>query len=277
VFANREPLVSTFNKPFTNSVARFRIQWFEPHGDKSADFIINPATKEIERLRFSPTTNLRRDSPKINVIPPDGHPNDFFSSQIPPQRINPEYAKQLIPIIFEAVDGYAQRLSLPIASPLNTNNVSKIKIYNNGGWPQANIWLTNGWKFIYRHTMVNGYYSPDVFITTDFHPYLLKDFTGKWNMDTNQAIQLVKTRLAKLNFPTNNIHMDFPPRIIFAAGDFRKIIPRYFFEWDYRVDGELKSKVEAEVNADTGTVESLYYDDTAYWDSRPPIDLPISR
>ena len=39
---------------------------------------------------------------------------------------------------------------------------------------------------------------------------------------------------------------------------------------------DLQSKVEAEVNADNGKLESLYYDDKAYWESRPPIDVPIS-
>jgi hypothetical protein len=72
--------------------------------------------------------------------------------------------------------------------------------------------------------------------------------------------------------------MDFSPRINYATGDFQKIIPRYYFEWFYEnvTHDDLQSKVEAEVNADTGTVESLYYDDKAYWDSRPPIDVPIS-
>ena len=72
--------------------------------------------------------------------------------------------------------------------------------------------------------------------------------------------------------------MDFAPNVIYAAGDFRKSIPRYFFEWHYEnaTHDDLQSKVEAEVNADNGRLESLYYDDKAYWGSRPAIDVPIS-
>jgi hypothetical protein len=46
----------------------------------------------------------------------------------------------------------------------------------------------------------------------------------------------------------------FAPNIIYAAGDFREIIPRYFFEWYYEnvAHDDLQSKVEAEVNADSG-------------------------
>jgi hypothetical protein len=283
VFADREPTVTIYRKAATNSIPRYRIEWPGPHDSRhAADFIINPETREVERFNFSLLTNLRRPPPKIDVVPPDEEPgHDFFSAQIPPQKINPDYAWKLIPMMFKAIDDYGEKLSLPIPRPLTTNNVAKIHIFNNGGWPHAEIWTTNGWRFIYRHTMVNGYYSPKVFNTTDYHPFHLKDFEGKWNLDTNQAIQLVKDNLDRLNFPTNNIHMDFAPNIIYAAGDFKKIIPRYFFEWDYVIDpdttqSELKSKIEAEVNADTGKLESLYYDDTAYWNSRPPIDVPIS-
>ena len=88
---------------------------------------------------------------------------------------------------------------------------------------------------------------------------------------------MVKKALAKLDYPTNNIHMDFEPTVIFPAGEFRKFIPRYMFEWYYKnADGHVTSRVEAEVNADNGKLESLYYDDAAYHGSRPPIDVPIS-
>jgi len=278
VFADEQPIVTTYKKPFANSVARFRVQWMEPHGQQAADIIVNPATKEIERFYFSPLTNLRRPPPNLEVVAPNDDSHDLFSLQIPPQEINPEYARKLIPIMFKAVDDYVEELNLPIALPLTTNNVARIKIHNNGDWPHSEIWLTNGWKFIYRHTMVNGYYSPDVFNSTDYHPFHLQDFEGKWNLNEEQAIGLVTQQLAKLHYSSNNIHMDFAPNVIFAAGHFKEIIPRYFFEWDVwnAAHDDLQSKVEAEVNADTGELESLYHDDKAYWNNRPPIDVPIS-
>jgi len=53
-------------------------------------------------------------------------------------------------------------------------------------------------------------------------------------------------------------------------------IPRLRFEWYYSIQNEMKSRLEAEVNMDSGTLESLYYDDKAYWNTRPAIDAPIS-
>jgi len=295
VFAEQKPHVAIRTKyADTNAVPHCEIQWLDPRldgqaidnpdpkkegmlGASAVEIQINGETKEVEKIRFRLLKSLRHPPPKIDVIPPDkekGH--DFFLSQIPPQNINPEYARQLVPMMFAAIDDYVRKLSLPVPLPLTTNNVARVRIVNNGGWPHCEIETTNGWRFIYRHTMVNGYYAPSNFYDSDDRKIHVRDFEGKWNLTTNQAIELVKTTLAKLNYPTNNIHMDFAPNIIYAAGDFKKIIPRYFFEWHYAINDEPQSKVEAEVNADSGKLESLYYDDKAYWGSRPPIDAPIS-
>jgi len=275
IFAEQVPQV-TLPTIGTNTVARYLIEWSDPRGAiaSTVRMEINGQTGQVELFYFHPQ-NVRKPSPKVDVVPTRGQ--GIFDSQIPPS-VNPDYAWKLIPIMLVAVDKYARTLSLPIPRPLTTNNVAKIEILNNDGWPHAEILLTNNWRFIYRHTMVNGYYAPDNFFASDKRKIHVSEFKGKWNLGTNQAIELVKTTLSKLNFPTNNIHMDFSPRINYATGDFQKIIPRYYFEWFYEnvTHDDLQSKVEAEVNADTGTVESLYYDDKAYWDSRPPIDVPIS-
>ncbi len=278
VYATKKPKIELPIMKGTNAIYPYYLEWFDPHGSDAVEIKIDPHTGKIERA-YLRSPNLVQRSPKINVVPsllPNSH--DWFTSHIPPQKINPEYAYQLLPIMFEAIDDYAQKLSLPIPRPLTTNNVARVEIYNNGGWPHCVVETTNGWLFIYRHTMVNGFYSPNVFNTLGYRPLRVKDFEGKWNLTTNQAIELVKNNLARLDFPTNNIHMDFGPNIIYASGDFKKDIPRYFFEWEYEnaAHDDLQSKVEAEVNADNGTLESLYYDDKAYWNSRPPIDVPIS-
>jgi hypothetical protein len=269
VFADQEPQVTPLVKIETNTVPRYDVIWIDPYGTKSAEFEVNAEAKRIERMHLH-SWNLHRPPPTIN------QPAVMMPSEWP--AVDPKYAKQLIPLMFQAISAYAEKLSLPILLPLTTNNVALVEIHDNGGWPHAEITLTNGWRFIYRHTMVNGFYAPDAFVTSVGHPVHVKEFEGKWNLTTNQAVDLVKRTLAKLDFPTNNIHLDFAPNTIFPAGEFKKIIPRYFFEWFYEnaARDDLLSKVEAEVNAASGKLESLYYDDKAYWGSRPPIDAPIS-
>lgn len=158
---------------------------------------------------------------------------------------------------------------------MSTNNIALIEAHNNEGWPHCEITLTNGWRFVYRHCMVNGYYAPDNFFDSDNRKIHISDFAGKWNLTTNQSIEVVRRAMEKLDYPTNNVHMDFAPKVYTAAVD-KEHIPRLRFEWYYETNSELQSRLEAEVNADTGALESLYYDDKSYWNCRPPIDAPIS-
>jgi hypothetical protein len=270
VFADLEPDVKPLVKIGTNTVPRYDVIWIDPYGTKSAEFEVNAEAKQIERMHLH-SRNLHRPSPALDK-PPVLMPSEW-------PVVTSEYARQLIPLIFQAIGAYVEKLSLPVVLPLTTNNVALVEIHDNGGWPHAEITLTNGWRFIYRHTMVNGYYSPNALVTAVGRPIHVKELEGKWNLTTNQAIKLIKETLTKLDYPTNNIHMDFAPNVVFPAGNFRSTIPRYFFEWHYEnaTHDDLQSKVEAEVNADSGKLESLYYDDKAYWDSRPPIDVPISN
>ncbi|MGH7975105.1 MAG: hypothetical protein ACREC8_00430, partial [Limisphaerales bacterium] len=165
VFAEQEPQVTMPEKIGTNTIARYFIKWRDPRGNGpgTVQIEINGETKQVESILFH-AQNLERPAPKVTVIPPAGH--GMFDSNIPPP-VNPAYAWKLIPIMFAAIDDYARKLSLPIPRPLTTNNVARVAIYNNDGWPHAEITLNNGWRFVYRHTMVNGYYAPDNLFDSD--------------------------------------------------------------------------------------------------------------
>jgi hypothetical protein len=123
--------------------------------------------------------------------------------------------------------------------------------------------------------MVNGYYAPDNLFNSDQRPILITNFTGKWNITEGEAIDLIRRTLAKLNYPTNLVRMDFPPKVTKPTVPG---VPRYNFWWwcENETHDDLVSKVEAEVDADKRELKSLYFENKAYWNSRPPIDVPIS-
>jgi hypothetical protein len=269
VFAEQEPHVTP--PPHidgTNIVPHYEIKWITPRAGEatSVDIHINAETKQIERIYIS-NKNLGHPL-KINVVP--------ISAPLGWPSVNPEYARQLIPQMLKAIDEYGHTLSLPIPRSLTTNNVARIEIHDNEGWPHAEIWLTNGWHFIYRHTMVNGYDAPGNLFSSDDRLIHIRDFEGQWNLTTNQAIEIVRQALKKLDYPTNNVHMEDAKTFIYTAAVNREHIPRLNFQWYYETNDELQSRLEAEVNTDSGKLESLYYDDKACWNSRPPIDVPIS-
>jgi hypothetical protein len=200
--------------------------------------------------------------------------------------VNPEYARRLLPIVLRAVDDYGKTLSLPVPRPLTTNHVERFILSDNGGWPSSFLKLSNGWWFAYRNSMVNGFYAPGNLTSKPLYQgrVLVTDVRGKWNLTQTQAIQLVVRALAKFNYPSNLVHIDFQPTVGKPA---IPGIPHYALHWSYTppsrhsetegdVDYDLQSKVEAEVDADKGELKALYYDDVAYWNHPPAIDVPIS-
>ncbi|HWD93685.1 MAG TPA: hypothetical protein VG938_15185 [Verrucomicrobiae bacterium] len=278
VFADQNPRVTPPVKVGTNAVPRFRVEWLDPRGGNAvADIEVNGQNRNVERVFLALHKNLEQPDPNLHMAAPPKAPAGEFDAHIPPP-ISLAYAEKLISIVLNAIDAYGAKLSLPVRRPLTTNSVARIQMFNNGGWPHCEVELTNGWRFIYRHTMVNGFYAPDNFFNSDRRTIRMSEFTGKWNMSEAQAVKLVEKEIAKLNYQTNDLHMNFAPHGIFASGDFKKIVPRYFFEWRFENPShdDLQSKIEAEVDADRGVLKSLYYDDKAYWNERPEIDIPIS-
>lgn len=274
VFAEQEPRVTEPEKIGTNVVPHYRIEWLSPRGGlvSPVDIDINADRKRVERLCIF-NKSLEKPPPKIDIVPP---PEPRGPKPWP--HTNPEYARQLISIALRAVDEYAEKLSLPIPRPLTTNHVAVFSLADNGGWPHAEIELTNGWHFVYRNSMVNGYYAPDDLfsIRSEQHPILIKDFLGQWNMTEAEALELIRKTIAKLGYPNNLTRMDFAPKVIKPA---IPGIPRYHIWWWCCEDDpsdDLISKVEAEVDADKRELKSLYFDHKSFWNKPPPIDVPIS-
>lgn len=285
VFAEQKPRVILSERPYnTNTLPYYRIEWLDPrigsrsqNGSPSVEVGINADARRIEQIKFGiGDYNLRRPPPKIDV------PTPVVRASFRPH-INPEYASKLLPIVLHAVDDYGRLLNLPTPRPLTTNEVARFELYDYGGWPHSVVELTNGWQFVCRNSMVNGFYAPDNLFGNlpSGRKVLIKDYVGKWNLTEAQAIALVKRTIARLNCPTNLVHMDFKPKV---QKPLLPGIPRCEFEWEFapHETGELEvevypqSWVKAEVDMDKGELKSLYYDDKAYWNERPPIDVPIS-
>lgn len=267
VFAEQEPRVDGPYKFGTNTVPYYHVAWLDPRGGPSAEIEVNGNVRRLERLSFR-CKALERAPPAVSVVPSRDPRFPVW-----PQ-VSPDYAWRLLPIVLRAIEEYAQKLSLGIPSRLTTNHVALFSVVDNGGWPHAEIELTNGWRFIYRNSMVNGFYAPDNLFHSDKRAILIKDFVGKWNMTQAQAIELIGRTIAKLNYPANLVHMNFEPQVHKPA---LPGIPRYSFWWWYENEAhdDVQSKVEAEVDADKRELKSLYYDDKSFWSHPPPVHVPM--
>jgi hypothetical protein len=267
VFAEQVPRVTEPERLGTNVIPRYQVAWLDPRQGAvpSVEIEIDAEAKRVERVVFSSIKNLERPPPRIPVNPPR-QPSPF-----PPR--NPEYARKLVPIVLKAIDEYGKKLALPIPRPLTTNHVALLSLGDNGGWPHCEVQLTNGWRFVYRNSVVNGYYAPDNLFSSDDRTIHIKEFTGAQRLSEKDAVNLIRRAINKLNYPRNRVHMDFEPGVYRPA---LPGIPRIFMFWNTEDENDLQSKVEAEVDLEKGELKSLYHDDKAYWNKPPPIDVPLS-
>jgi len=266
VFAEQEPRVTEPPRHGTNTVPRYRIEWLDPRQgvSPSIDIEIDADAKRVEQMVLL-NRSLYRPAPKVEVASQAARQS---SSQV-----NPKYAWKLLPLVLSAIDDYGKKLSLPLPRPLTSNHVARFALADNGGWPHATLELTNGWRFIYRNSMVNGFYAPDNFFSSDNRPILIKEFLGTARIKDAEAIELIRHVIRKLDYSTNLVHFDFEPVLRKPA---LPNIPRAFIYWHTRGEDDLQSKIEAEVDLEKRHLKSLYYDDKAYWNHPPPIDVPLS-
>ncbi len=275
VFAELEPKVTLPEQLGTNVIPHYRIQWLNPRGGfPSVDIEVNGNRKRIEAMDFF-NRNLNRPPPKIDVQPETLRKGDVGWWTTRPL-INPEYGYRLLPIVMKAVDEYGKKLDLPLPRPLTTNHVERFKCEDNGGWPHSEFELTNGYRFIYRNSMVNGFYAPDEFFASDKRKILIRDFTGKWNMTESEVVALARKTVARLGYPKGFAHTEEQPQIQKPVMVGKELIPRYKVIWMHPNPQEMTQWIEVEVDADKGTVKSLYFDDQSFWGHPPKIDIPIS-
>lgn len=273
VFAEQEPHVRMPSKTRTGIVPHYLVRWLSPRSSadpkswtESVQIEVNADAKRVEYIRIAPNSNLRRAWPEFAAEP-----------VLRPKRLsaNPEYAWKLLPIALKAVEDYAGKLSLPVPKPLTTDHVARFSVSDNGGWPHSELELTNGWRFVYRNSQVNGYYAPDALFDFDRRPFTIKEISGKSKLNEAEATKLIRQALSRLNYPTKLVLMDFKPKVTKSAVP---NVPRYQFAWysENEEMNDLVSKVEAEVDMENGKLKSLYFDNVALWNKPPPIDVPIA-
>ncbi len=265
VFAEQDPRVSGPFQVGANTVPHYYVQWPDPRGPLSVDIEVNGNAKRVERIMVR-SENLEKPPPEISTAP------SRAPARPPRPSVNPEYARQLMPLVLSAIETYAEKLALQVPRPITTNQVEVFRVTDNGGWPHCEIELSSGWRFVYRNNMVNGYDAPDALFVNKPRRIVLKHFLADSKMTQAEAAQLVRDTIAKLDYPTNLVHMEGEPQTHKAAVSG---IPRLQFFWYYNENDDLQSTVRAEVDASTRQLKSLYYDDRAYWNHPPPISAPI--
>ncbi len=276
--ADLSPTIELAKGIGTNVVPHYKITWMDPRGGIATEVEINGNRKTVEQIHFFFRKRLERPAPSVTEQPATLQPGDLFYGMNHIAQINPEYAVRLVPFVLSNMNDWNDRLALGLPGPLTTNHVRRLYLSDNGGWPHAEITLTNYWEFKFRNRSVTYFGSATRFFDSDRLPFRVRDHVGKWKLNEEEAATLVRQAVAKLGYPANFVHLDSSPKItrpqLAQPG---LVIPRLLLEWEYPSPENKTQWVMAEINCDNGKIEALGFDDVSFWGQGPPIDVPISK
>jgi hypothetical protein len=171
---------------------------------------------------------------------------------------------------------YAAKLRVELPPRFNTNHVKRFFVEDNGGWPHAELELTNGCRFIFRNTHVVGYFAPDEFWNSDKRKITLSEFRGVWRMTDKEMITLARETIVRLGYPEKFVRTEGTPELVKPKGQFAKLIPRCKVEWMYPNPGTMTQWSYVEIDADKRRIKAVYFDDESFRTTKPPINVPIS-
>jgi hypothetical protein len=278
VLADTDPYIPPLERVGTNTIPHYRIQWLDPRGGSPATEIeVDAERKVVESIRFNGLVTLRRPEPRVDVQPgklPEGHPWRVLNEM---GKVNPEYARRLVPYVFSAIEDWGRRLKWDLPLPVTTNHVKRFYVSDQAGWPHCEVTFTNGWEFKFRNSGLTYAGSPRRFFDSDKLPFRIKNYVGQWKLTEQQAIELARNAVAKLGYPEDFVHTEAKPRV-FRPCEIKGMpaIPRLQIEWNYPNIERRQQWIQVEVDCDKGAVEAIYFDDGSLWGKPPPIAVPIS-
>ncbi|HEX5221048.1 MAG TPA: hypothetical protein VFZ59_15900 [Verrucomicrobiae bacterium] len=282
VLANLEPEIPPLQTSnySTNVIPRYRIQWMDPRsGMVTTRVEVNAEKKRVEAIRFSGIVALKRPGPKLNVKPAPLDPTHplqqlWIRQNELGQITDREYAYRLVPHVFQAVEEWVRKLNLDLPLPITTNHVKRFYCETIGGVPYVQLCLTNDWEFVYRMNGVTYFGSPRRFFDSDKLPFRVRSYAGERKLTDEQAIELARQTVSKLDYSTN-VHINAEPRI-WHPKNIKGLptIPRVEIEWIYPNPQEPRSEwIRVEVDCEKGKVEMLQFDVVKLWDK--PLDLGV--
>lgn len=272
-FADLKPEVTLPEQVGTNVVAVYVLKWPAPEGGHAVTMEINASRRSLEALTFS---GRRCIGPPLDiaVTPPrrDSHPFTGFH----PRGINPDYGHRLLPIVIEAVKNYAALLSIALPQALTTHHIHRFTVGDNGGWPHAELFLTNGAMFVFRGTRVAGYYAPDQFWDDRYRKLSATPPARPWRMSDKEMVELARKTLARLPLPEGLLRTQGRPELRKPGGEFAQRIPHCQITWMYPSPENMTQWSFVEIDADQKSVKAIYFDDQSFWGNAPAIQVPIT-
>lgn len=270
LYADCEPPI--FEGPFgsgTNLVPYYNLTWMGPFGDYTCNFEIDGEHGVVTYMELGSST-IWKPTPEIDIAPQELAPGEVpdYAKKVPSleasfrrraaEVITPEVRDLRLREAIEAVSQCSEKLKLPIATPVTTNQVE----FFSAKWRK--MYLTNGYEFVIAPGYVMEFKTPLSFYAGRLNTHV-SNYWGKWNMNEREAVRMARETVRKLGYWSDTSYFEKAPNFV------RKpqcpgthVIPRYLIRWEHQIRAKAGEPVlidayaDVEVDADAGVVRSFH-------------------
>jgi hypothetical protein len=179
-----------------------------------------------------------------------------------------QYSNAVLIAILPFVSDFAQKLQLPILTPLTPPMVQSFAADTRKGAIGGVVTITNGYQFWFDHGFVTSYESPRSY----FHlqdPDQVPKFFGPVKLSEAQAVATARKGLTNLGYNPKDLYADIAPNVTTPPQVGSTNVPRYRLQWADPVD--LGNAVDAELNATDGSLEMLTLQSRKLWREAPKV------
>jgi len=179
-------------------------------------------------------------------------------------QITAQYSNAVLIAVLPHVSDFAQRVNLPIPTPVTTIQVVAFKCDPRKGQAGGVITLSNRSEFTFLDGRVCVYRSPDSYFSLQ-DPNLIPKFYGPVKVKEKKALQIVHEAIKKLGYPAGVFHENELPQVTSPERIGTNFISRYRFRWlDPNWPGVkntgrmvIPAVLDVEVNASNGQIEMV--------------------
>jgi hypothetical protein len=184
-------------------------------------------------------------------------------------RVTAEYSNAVLVAVLPYVSNVVEKLDLPVPRPVTVEQVTYCEVA-----PQrklaAGIGIKGDWRFVFSRGYIDTIQGPRHFFgIQDFDR--IPEFFGETKISKNQAVQLARDTLRKLDIPLESVFAEQEPRVTGPLPNGTNTIPRYLVEWfDPRSTGQAAACVKIDIDGQANRVDQIQFHSLRSLERPPP-------
>jgi len=200
-------------------------------------------------------------------------------------QVTAQYSNAVLLAVLPYVSGFAQKLNLPISTPVTPSQVIEFKCDPRKGQIGGLVTLTNGFRFTFLDGRVCVYRSPQSYFSLQ-DPELVPKFYSPVKVKQKEALQITCGAIKELGYTDSMFHAELAPKVTPPERIGANYVARYRFQWldpnwprPRTLGGIAPVLVDVEVDASTGQIQMLSIASSIARRPSPKIDVipPLLR